>query len=470
MRSDRRMAISTLENTLGEEAREALLADIEAQITRHDVRHVYVQYTSVPGRVMGKALPAGHFARIARKGLPWANVSAGGFTVGLHGSVIGPDAVAITEGLLIPDLQTFRVLPWDTDMARVICDHYNGPDAAADAGLPHSSDGRTNLKRLHDDFQADFGVELRTGCEPEMSWFPSREQIGASISLLPGHIGTPYHINHIEESREILKRVTRYGQAMGLDMIQADYEDPGQIEMNFMFGPCLDTADRLTTYRQICIQVARELDMLATFMPKPVASIMGNGCHHHVSLWRGEEPAFGDGGPDGLNELGRFAMGGILKHAHGMSAVCAPTVNSYARYWDPGQYAPTVPVWGVDNRQCLMRVLGNRAEFRAPDASCNPYLTHAVLLAAIRDGIENEVDPGDCYVGETPPEPGDSQFPSLPRTLGEALVALQADEVIRAALPGELYETFFALKQDEWHRSCGAITDWQTDTYLNYLP
>ena len=91
-----------------------------------------------------------------------------------------------------------------------------------------------------------------------MSWFPDADSITASVSKLPAHVGTPYHIGHIEEIRPILKQVTRYGQEMGLDMIQADYEDPGQVEMNFLFGPCVATADRLTTFRQICIQVAKD--------------------------------------------------------------------------------------------------------------------------------------------------------------------------------------------------------------------
>lgn len=465
------MAIGTLEETLADPRREVLIRAIEARIAECDVKHVYLQYTSVPGRVMGKVVPARHFHRFARKGIPFATVSAGGFTVALDGSIIGPDAVACSEGLLIPDLTTFQVLPWDTDMGRVICDHYNKPDAHTRPGETATGDGRANLVRLHDDFMAEFGLELRTGCEPEMSWFPSRDQISTAISMLPGNVGTPYHIGHLESVREIVKRVTSYGQAMDLDMIQADYEDPGQIEMNFQFDSCVRTADRLVTYRQICMQVASELGLFATFMPKPIAGIMGNGCHHHVSLWRGDEPAFGDGRSAGLNELGRWAVGGMLKHTRAMSAVCSPTVNSYCRYWDPGQYAPTVPVWGVDNRQCIIRVLGNRAEYRAPDSSCNPYLTHAVLLAAMRDGIVNQIDPGPRYANEeVPPVPSDTPFEVLPRTLGDALEALAADDVVREALPGDLYETFFRLKQDEWQRSCGAVTDWQMDTYLNVLP
>jgi glutamine synthetase len=465
------MAVSMLHEALNDADRATALRDVEARIREHGVTHVYLQYTSIPGRVMGKAIPARHFARVAECGVAWTYLSAGGFASDIAGELIGPSGAAAAEGLLIPDLSTFQVLPWDTDVARVFCDHFHRADDERRPGQIALGDCRANLKRVHAAFQEEFGLTLKTGCEPEMSWFPDKDTITSDISHLPGHVSTAYHMGHIDEIRPIMKRVTHYGQAMGLDMIQADYEDPGQIEMNFSFGDALETADRLVTYRQICIQVAREFGVLATFMPKPVPSIMANGCHHHLSLWRGEEAAFADPDGPGINELGRHAAAGLLTHARGLSAVCAPTVNSYARYWDAGLFAPTVPIWGYDNRLCVVRVLGNRLEYRAPDASCNPYMTHAALLSAMRDGIVNRLDPGaPAALDAGPPSEQDALFPLLPRTLGEAIEAFEADEVVRATFPGELHDTFVALKQDEWRRSCGAVTDWQRDMYLNYLP
>lgn len=464
------MAVTALEETLNENTRAEQLREIDGRIREHGVKHVYLQYTSVPGRVMGKVIPARHFERIAEKGLSWTYLSAGGFHATLAGETVGPSRSALAEGLLIPDLSTFQVLPWDTDMARVFCDHFHKPDHEESPGELVEGDARAHLKRMHAQFKEDFGLELKTGCEPEMSWFPDRESISASISELPDYVSTAYHIGHLEQFRPILKRVTEYGQALGLDMIQADYEDPGQVEMNFAHDTCVETADRLTTYRQICMQVAKEFGVIATFMPKPVPGIMANGCHHHLSLWRDDEPAMMDPGSTELNDLGRWALGGLLQHARGMSAIVAPTVNSYARYWDVGLYAPTVPVWGYDDRACILRVLGPRAEYRAPDASCNPYLTHAVILAAIRDGITNKIDPGPAHVQEAPVGPEDSLFPLLPRTLGEALEAYEEDEVIKGALPEDVRSTFMEIKQDEWQRACGVVTEWHRDMYLNYLP
>jgi glutamine synthetase len=267
--------------------------------------------------------------------------------------------------------------------------------------------------------------------------------------------------------RPVIKQVTRYGQAMGLDMIQADYEDPGQIEMNFGFGAALATADRLTTYRQICIQVAKEFGMLATFMPKPFTGVMANGCHHHLSLWKDDQCLY-EGSDGKLNQLGRRSIAGIVTHARGMSALVAPTVNSYARYWDVGMFAPSLPTWGLENRQCMVRVLGTRLEYRAPDAACNPYLTHAAIVAAMRHGLEAELSPGPEFVADrAAPE---CPFDPIPRTLGEALDALRADRVVCDALGPELLETFLDAKTDEWHRACGAVTDFDRAMYLNYIP
>jgi glutamine synthetase len=465
------MAMTALEQTLGDRRRDSELRRVVAIMREHGVTHVYLQYTSVPGRVMGKIVPAAHFERIAHSGLAWTYLSAGGFASDIGGRLIGPTGAAAAEGVLIPDLATFQVLPWDTDMARVFCDHYHRADDTHRPGEVALGDSRANLKRVIAELEAAHGLTLKTGCEPEMSWFPSADEITADISRLPSHISTAYHIGHIEEIRPILKQVTRYGQALGLDMIQADYEDPGQIEMNFMFGTALETADRLVTYRQICMQVAKEFGVLATFMPKPVAGIMANGCHHHLSLWDGDRSALADDGGPALNTLGRHAAGGLLAHARGMSAICAPTVNSYARYWDAGLFAPTVPVWGYDNRLGIVRVLGSRLEYRAPDACCNPYLTHAVLIAALRDGIENGIDPGPPLAdGDEPSAVQNAPFDLLPSTLGEALDALAADDVVCAALPTDILDTFMATKRDEWARACGAVTDWARDMYLNYLP
>ncbi|MER6984936.1 glutamine synthetase family protein, partial [Streptomyces carpinensis] len=323
-----------------------------------------------------------------------------------------------------------------------------------------------NLLRLHADFTERTGLQLRTGCEPEMTWSGP----GLDARFRPGS-SPAYHVDHLERYRPIYQKVIGYARALGLDMIEGDYEDPGQLELNWMYDHADLTADRLIVYRQICRQVARELGVTASFMPKPATGMMGNGCHHNLSLWRGDDNVLAEPGVQELHltEIGRHALGGILTHAAGSMAVMGSTVNSYKRYWDSGQFAPSQINWGMDNKTCTVRLSANgRLEFKLPDAMVNPYLSHAVLLAAIEDGLDNRIDPGAAQRGSS--YTGEVTFAKLPLTLGEALDVFAADEVVKAALGSELVQLYSELKRDEWARFCGVVTDWEHMMYAEEAP
>jgi glutamine synthetase len=286
---------------------------------------------------------------------------------------------------------------------------------------------------------------------------------------------------------------------MGLDMIQGDHEDaPGQLELNFMFDDALRTADRLTTYRQICAQVAREFNLIACFMAKPFMGVSANGCHHNVSLWRGGEekvnklgntklagmpqnftylkggentflPPKGTGKP---GPIGLYSIGGVLKHMRALTALGSSTVNSYRRLWDTGFWAPVFADWGYQNRTCALRVSApGRFEYRSVDSTVNPYLMAAGILKAFDDGITNKMDPGE-------PEERNiyeamkagKKVAKLPMSLGDALDALSKDEVIKSALPDEMYRVFNHYKTDEWERFMSTVTSWDLQQYWDYLP
>jgi glutamine synthetase len=262
-------------------------------------------------------------------------------------------------------------------------------------------------------------------------------------------------------------------------MIQGDHEDaPGQLELNWQFDRAEYTADRLTTYRQICKQVGREFGAFPCFMPKPFTGVSANGCHHNISLWQGDDDnAENVFLPDGDNprmpsKLGLAAIGGVLEHLNALTCLTAPTVNSYRRLWDTGFWAPLYADWGYQNRTTALRVSSpDRFEYRSVDSSVNPYLSMAGLLKAMGDGIRRNLDPG-------PPEERNiyealaegKQVRKIPMTLGDALAALEADEVMRSALPGDMYRVFMHYKRDEWERFCAAVTDWDVKEYLDILP
>ena len=249
---------------------------------------------------------------------------------------------------------------------------------------------------------------------------------------------------------------------------------PGQLELNFTFDRAELTADRLTTYRQVCRQVGREMDAFPCFMPKPFMGVSANGCHHNFSLWEGDTNAILPDGPDPRmpSKTGLHAIGGVLGHLHALTAITAPTVNSYRRFADAGFWAPIFADWGYQNRTTALRVSApGRFEYRSVDSSVNPYLSMAGLLVTIADGLEHRVDPG-------PPEEGNiydaiaagKSVERIPRTLGEALDALEADPVVRRALPGEMYMVFDHYKRDEWERFIGTVTEWDVKEYLDILP
>ncbi|GGJ62611.1 glutamine synthetase family protein [Streptomyces brasiliensis] len=444
---------------------QAAITEIQARIAEAGVQYLYYQAVTVTGRVVGKVVPAEHLVRNAEKGVQLHRTAVSDLQVDRAGNLLGGGAEA-AEFTAVPDLDTFAVLPWDNTVGRFFCRLYEPDHRPGIGGQPLATDVRGNLLRLHADFTERTGLQLRTGCEPEMTWSGP----GLDARFRPGS-SPAYHVDHLERYRPIYQKVIGYARALGLDMIEGDYEDPGQLELNWMYDHADLTADRLIVYRQICRQVARELGVTASFMPKPATGMMGNGCHHNLSLWLGNQNVLAEPGVQELHltEIGRHALGGILTHAAGSMAVMGSTVNSYKRYWDSGQFAPSQINWGMDNKTCTVRLSANgRLEFKLPDAMVNPYLSHAVLLAAIQDGLDNGIDPGPAQRGSS--YTGDVTFAKLPLTLGEALDAFAADEVVKAALGSELVELYSELKRDEWARYCGVVTDWEHMMYAEETP
>ncbi|MEI6230995.1 MAG: glutamine synthetase family protein [Actinomycetes bacterium] len=445
---------------------EAAVAEIERTIAETGVEFIYYQGISVTGRVMGKVVPAKHLRRNLEKGINLHRTAISDLQTDRAGNLIG-GGVQAPEFTALPDLDTFAVLPWDTSVARFFTQIYEPEHLPEIGGQRLGTDSRGVLKRVHADFTAKTGLELRSGCEPEMTW----KGPGLTVRFAAG-ASPSYHIDNLELMRPVYQRVIRYATAMGFNMIEGDYEDPGQLELNWMFDNADRTADRLTTYRQICRQVARELDLVASFMPKPATGMMGNGCHHNISFWRGETNVLADPGRRELHLTleGQHLLGGILSHTPGSMLINGSTVNSYKRYWDAGQFAPSEINWGMDNRSCTVRLSANgRLECRLPDASVNPYLSHAAIIAGAADGLANAIDPGPSHVGDSVAGAA-GRFEPLPLTLAEAIEAFKRDDVVRSALGDQMSQMLIDYKTDEWARFCSAVTDWEQTRYEQAIP
>ena len=465
-------AVTDIEYFVGQDGRDEQVARVSELIALEKIDYVYYQFPSVTGRIMGKGVPANHWESMAEKGFQLVYGSTANLFTDRHGNYIGygPEAAELVG---VPEPETFAVLPWDRRVARVWCTCFRNREERDDPGGFLTSDCRGNLKRIQAEFEATTGLHLRAGTEPEMMWLKLKEDGTPDVQGLTKPYC--YHIDQFSELQPVIHKVIEYGQALGLDMIQGDHEDaPGQIELNFGFDRAEKTADNLSTFRQVCKQVGRELGVFPCFMPKPFMGVSGNGCHHNISLWRDGDNAFMPDGDDAQrpSQLGLWAIGGIIEHLGALTALTTSTVNSYRRLWDTGFWAPVFADWGYQNRTTALRVSApGRFEYRSADSAVNPYLSLAALIVAMKDGIDRKLDPGEpeernIYEAM---EAG-KQVKRIPMTFGDALDALEADDVVKAALPGDMYRVFMHYKRDEWERYCATVTDWDVEEYLDVLP
>ncbi len=473
------------------------VAQVRKLIDELGIDYLYLQFVSVTGRICGKGIPADHWESVAKKGFQLVYGATVNLFLNRHGQYLGygPEAAELVG---IPEPETFCQLPWDKRVARIFCTLFRNREERQEPGAFLTSDCRGNLRRIHEQFQSEHGgLHMRHGTEPEMMWL-KKDADGKPA----GGYSKPYcyHIDQFESLRPVYMKVIQYARAMGLDMIQGDHEDaPGQLELNFTFDEPLRTADRLTTYRQICAQVAREHDLIACFMSKPFMGVSASGCHHNISFWRGGETitkklgqyraaampevfAHLDGGentfmPDGEDQqmpgkVGKQVIAGIVDHLYALTAIGCSTVNSYRRLWDTGFWAPVFADWGFQNRTTGLRISApGRFEYRAVDSMVNPYLMAGAILKAADDGIKRDLDPGapeerNIYDAM---EQG-KQVKKLPMTLGHALEELSKDEVIKSAMPGEMYRLYHEYKTDEWERFNHTVTNFDVETYLDCLP
>ncbi len=232
----------------------------------------------------------------------------------------------------------------------------------------------------------------------------------------------------------------------------------GQTEIDLKFDSLLRSADHMMLYKYIVRNVANQYGKTVTFMPKPLFQDNGSGMHTHQSLWKGGKPLFAGDGYAGMSQMALWYIGGLIKHGPALSAIIAPTTNSYKRLV-PGFEAPVNLAYSRRNRSAACRIpmysaspKAKRIEFRPPDPSCNPYLAFAAMLMAGLDGVENKVDPGqplDKDIYDLGPEELAS-VPSMPASLDLALDALERDH--QFLLKGdvfteELLETYIAYKR-----------------------
>lgn len=251
--------------------------------------------------------------------------------------------------------------------------------------------------------------------------------------------------------------------ASGIDVEVHHHEvaTAGQCEIDMRYGPLVRMADQCLIYKYITKNVARQHGMTVTFMPKPIFGDNGSGMHIHQSLWKDGSPLFFDEkGYAMLSETAKYYIGGLLKHAKALMAICAPTTNSYKRLV-PGFEAPVNLVYSARNRSAIARIpmysenpKAKRVEFRAPDCTANQYLAFAALLMAGLDGITNKIDPGSPLEKNTYElsEEEASQIRVVPGSLEESLSELEKDHeflLLGNVFTKDLIDTWISYKREK---------------------
>lgn len=442
--------------------------ELRERASADGIEFFFAMFVDMHGKPCAKLVPSESFDMLMNDGVGFAGYAAGP----MGQSPADPDLMAI------PDPASYTPVPWQPGLAVLHCDiQVDGQD------WPY--DPRYILKQQLAKV-VERGLVLKTGVEAE--YFLVRRNDDGTLSVADplDTAGQPcYDAKGLTRMYDHLTTVSRYMNQLGWGNYANDHEDGnGQFEQNFTFADALTTADRLIFFRYMVHSLAQERGILATFMPKPFSKLTGNGLHIHSSLWSddGEELFLSDADPRGLGltKMAYAYIGGILDHAQALSAVAAPTVNSYKRMGvgaptSGATWAPAYVSYGRNNRTQMLRVPEpGRVENRTVDGSANPYLALAALAAAGLDGIDRDLDPGDPSDENlyelSAAEAEHRGIKAMPPTLLHALDALAEDDVVKGALgevPGGSYADYYiGVKQEEFMSYHSTVSAWEIDHYL----
>jgi glutamine synthetase len=412
----------------------------------HRVRFVRLWFVDVLGLLKSSSIPISELEQALTEG------------VGLDGSSLeSRTRIFEADAIAHPDPTTFAMLPWrpDAAVARMFCD-IRLPD-----GTPYPGDSREALRRQLRSV-ADLGYTFQVG--PEIEFFLFEDRLRAEQPV-PLDEGSYFDQTPLDDGSDFRRATIQYLEQLGIP-VKASHHEVGasQHEMDLKHTDALTMADAITTFRLTVKEVAREVGVFATFMPKPVDGLPGSGMHLHLSLHDAEtgRDAFYDDDPERLlSPVGTAFLAGVLWHAPELTAVTNQWVNSYKRL-HTGFEAPAAVAWARHSGSALVRVPSNRPgkesaariELRSPDPACNPYLALALICAAGMRGVEHGYELPPELVGGRDAEPS-----HLPADLGEALDLFEGSLLAREVLGEELFEWFARNKRTEWNTYRTTVTD-----------
>jgi glutamine synthetase len=433
-------------------------------VQEENVKFISLQFTDVTGSVKSVDIPASRLELALDEGIWFDGSSVEGFA-----------RIQESDMRLIPDLATYAILPWspaEMRRARIFCDIFTPK------GNPFPGDPRGALKRLLERIKSR-GWSYNVGPEPEFFLF--KRNGPGSIHPVPHDVGGYFDFSANDEAVRVRTELMDALSSMGLHVEMGHHEVAlAQHEIDFRYDDALYNADKVLTLKYTVKAIAAQHGLVASFMPKPVFGINGSGMHCHQSLFdeQGNNLFYDPNDEYHLSPIAYGFIAGQLAHARALSAIVAPTVNSYKRLV-PGYEAPVYIGWAQINRSALIRIprytegreKSTRAELRFPDPSANPYLAFAAMLAAALDGIDNQIAcPAPLnninVYHMTPEERSNLGVAELPGSLTEALREFEGDQVLIDALGPEIYQAFHRAKWAEIEEYRMRVTDWELERYL----
>jgi len=444
------------------------LEQLRSMVASGEIETVVAGFTDHYGRLLGKRFDAEMFVeQIAEHGGHACNYL---LTVDMEmepvpGYRFANWELGYGDFHMVPDMATLRRCSWLDRTALVLCD-------VEDVAIAPRS-----VLRRQVDLAGEQGLSAMAATELEYYLYATSYRDAAAAGyrdrdLEPaGWYLEDYQLLQGTRTESFTGAVRRHLRDSGVPVETSKGEwGLGQHELNVRYAEAVEMADRHVVYKQCLKEVAEQQGAAVTFMAKVAADKAGSSCHVHMSLWRDGANAFAGeaGSSEGSDEF-RWFLGGCLARVPDVMVLFAPTINSYKRYVD-ASWAPTRIAWSVDNRTAGFRVVGSgpslRVECRIPGADCNPYLALAALLAAGLDGIANQTEPPERFVGDVY-SAGD--LPHVPRTLHEAVDLFEASPFAKAAFGEEVvqhYTHFFRTEQSAYD---AAVTDWERRRYFERI-
>lgn len=443
--------------------------EVLARLESDGIEHLWVIFHDYSGRSCTKTVPKERFAGIFEKGVVFARADLG-FNLEDH---MAPGSIFTAETgdfLAIPDPNSYAAIPYREKAARMHA------FMRADDGSAWEACPRTQLQRMVEAYAVD-GLSARVALESEFILF---EPVGDG-EYRPADTDGMFTVAGLDRHYSLWQLVIDSLRDMGVFVEQLGKEyGPGQYEATTRYDEPVKAVDDYLTFKEVVRALAREAGWVASFMPKAYADLAGCGLHLHLSVWDAEgkrELSMGETDEDPLSALGRHFLGGLLSHGAALTGAGAPLVNSYKRLL-PGSWAPAHICWGVGNRAALVRIPSmwrrRHMEFRSGDCACNPFIFLTAVMAAGLDGIRHEIDPppaveDDVGMITTEEEAAARGIEFLPRTLPEALAALESDEVVAEALGPVVLSEFLKVKRSELADYDLHVHRWERKMYLETI-